>query len=176
MENYKKKINVKVLFQTVEKELLNKFDITGFIQYAFSPHPPPSLLATDRLLINSLLVSFSVALDKLLHIDKFGNMYFTSFQCNRILFRWYTIKEWQRSFFMRQLQKVKVVKVKVEGWENLLNFQIDCEETTTNVKNCAGSSRIWLSLPPPCRPSPPHLLSIIIFSFFAKFQNHATVC
>ena len=84
-------------------------------------------------------------------------MYFTSFQCNRILFRWYTIKEWQRSFFMRQLQKVKVVKVKVEGWENLLNFQIDCEETTTNVKNCAGSSRIWLSLPPPCRPSPPHL-------------------
>ena len=84
-------------------------------------------------------------------------MYFTSFQCNRILFRWYTIKEWQRSFLMRQLQKVKVVKVKVEGWENLLNFQIDCEETTTNVKNCAGSSRIWLSPPPPRLPSPPHL-------------------
>ena len=94
---------------------------------------------------------------KLPQIDKFRNMYFTSFQCNRILFKWYTIKEWQRSFFMRQLQKVKVVKVKVEGWENLLNFQIDCEETTTNVKNCAGSSRIWLSLPPPWWPSPPHL-------------------
>ena len=86
-------------------------------------------------------------------------MYFTSFRCNRILFRWYTNKEWQRSFFMRQLQlqKVKVVKVKVESWEYLLNFQIDWEETTTVVKNCAGSSRIWLSPPPPRLPSPPHL-------------------
>ena len=84
-------------------------------------------------------------------------MYFTSFRCNRILFRWYTNKEWQRSFFMRQLQKVKVVKVKVESWEYLLNFQIDWEETTTFVKNCAGSSRIWLSSPPPRLPSPPHL-------------------
>ena len=71
---------------------------------------------------------------KLPHIDKFWNMYFTSFRCNRILFRWYTNKEWQRSFFMRQLQKVKVVKVKVESWENLLNFQINWEETTTAVQ------------------------------------------
>ena len=87
---------------------------------------------------------------KLPHIDKFWNMYFTSFRCNRILFRWYTNKEWR-------LQKVKVVKVKVESWEYLLNFQIDWEETTTVVKNCAGSSRIWLSPPPPRLPSPPHL-------------------
>ena len=61
-------------------------------------------------------------------------MYFTSFRCNHILFRWYTNKEWQRSFFMRQLQKVKVVKVKVESWEYLLNFQINWEETTTAVQ------------------------------------------
>ena len=43
-----------------------------------------------------------------------------------------------------------------ESWEYLLNFQIDWEETTTVVQNCAGSSRIWLS-PPPRLPSPPHL-------------------
>ena len=81
-------------------------------------------------------------------------MYFTSFRCNRILFRWYTNKEWPRSFFMIILQKVKVES---ESWEDLLNFQINCEETMTVFKNCAGSSRIWLSPPPPRLPSPPHL-------------------
>ena len=71
--------------------------------------------STNNVIHNSLLVSFLLHWTKLPHIDKFWNMYFTSFRCNRILFRWYTIKEWQRSFFMRQLQKVKVVKVKVEN-------------------------------------------------------------
>ena len=49
------------------------------------------------------------------------------------------VMTWNKSlslslFFMRQLQKVKVVKVKVESWEYLFNFQINWEETTTVVQ------------------------------------------
>ena len=72
-------------------------------------------LCFDSVLVNSLLVSFSVALNKLPHIDKSWNMYFTSFRCNRILFRWYTNKEWFRSILVLSCSAVGVHRLELMG-------------------------------------------------------------
>ena len=50
------------------------FEVWGYIY--FSP-------STNNVIHNSLLVSFLLHWTKLPHIDKFWNMYFTSFRCNR---------------------------------------------------------------------------------------------
>ena len=50
------------------------FEVWGYIYFSSS---------TNNVIHNSLLVSFLLHWTKLPHIDKFWNMYFTSFRCNR---------------------------------------------------------------------------------------------
>ena len=87
------------------------FEVWGYIYFSSS---------TNNVIHNSLLVSFLLHWTKLPHIDKFWNMYFTSFRCNRPLFRWFVINRW---WWMITKKKWKVkVNSESEGW--------GCEEKT----------------------------------------------